>query len=88
MRNPINALIISVAIAIFLIGGSSVYSAWVSASNHHSACNRSDGVLDATEQVIALLLTPQPGQTYTAAQFDRVTRFEKQSSAILDAKRC
>lgn len=87
-NNPINVLIISVAVAVVMLGGASVYSAWVSSENHHAACNRSGHVIDAVENVIAVLLAPQPGRTYTAAQFRQAQAFEAQSSAILDKARC
>lgn len=88
MKNAVNILIASAVIALALLAAATGYSAYVSSTNHAKSCARGDLILDTFHDVIVLALTPQPGQTLTAAQVKTIESFETAAFARIDRARC
>lgn len=74
--------------AVLVLAFTSSYSAWVSSTNHHNSCARSDVILDTLHDLILLAFTPQHGEKVTAAQEQQVGQFELAAFARIDQSRC
>lgn len=87
-RDDHPAVLLALVFAVLVLGFASTYSAWVSSTNHHASCARSDVILDTLHDVILLAFTPAPGQKVTAAQERQIGSFELAAFQRIDQSRC
>lgn len=88
MKNAVNLLLAAATTAIVLLAASSCYSAWVSSTNHHNSCARSDLILDVMHDILQLAATPPPDTKVSAGQVQRANAFLSAAYTRIDQARC
>lgn len=81
-------IVLALTVAVVVLAATASYSAYISSTNHHNSCARSDLILDTLHDVILLAFTPQKGQTVTAAQERQIGSFELAAFQRIDQARC